>query len=63
MATKQKCNDNKPLVHSDDALRTLLSSAITSYGSAEVALLHIMKTYDFNGNMLEQILTGLSVLF
>ena len=63
MAIKQKLNDDKPVVHSADALRTLLSSAITSYGSVEVALLHVMKTHDFNTSLLRRVLTGLFILF
>ncbi|KAF8490024.1 hypothetical protein F5888DRAFT_1869455 [Russula emetica] len=43
MATNRKRDDDKPVVHSTDDLRTLLSSAITSHDSAEIALLHIMK--------------------
>ena len=57
MAIKQKLDDEKPVVHSADALRTLLSSAITSYGSVEVALLHVMKTHDFNTSLLQRVLT------
>lgn len=64
MATKQKMHDNnKPVVHSVNALRILLSSATTSYESAEVALLHIMRAYDFDPGLLQQVLTGLSILF
>ncbi|KAF8493301.1 hypothetical protein F5888DRAFT_1618085 [Russula emetica] len=47
MATNRKRDDDKPVVHSTDDLRTLLSSAITSHDSAEIALLHIMKTHNF----------------
>ena len=63
MAAKRKRNDDvqvihsadedKQVVHSADALRTLLSSAITNYGSAEIALLHIMKTHDFDTDLLQ----------
>lgn len=63
MATKRKCDDDKSVVHSPDALRTLLSSAIAKYGSAEVALLHIMNTHDFYISILQQILTGPPILF
>jgi hypothetical protein len=63
MATKQKCEDNKPMVHSPDTLRTLLFSAITNYKSPEVALLHIMKKYNFYMSVLQQILAGSSILF
>jgi hypothetical protein len=41
MATKRKSDDDEPVVHSADTLRTLLSSTITSYDTAKVALLHI----------------------
>jgi hypothetical protein len=41
MATKRKRDDDEPVVHSADALRTPLSSTITSYDTAKVALLHI----------------------
>lgn len=63
MATKQMHDDNKPVVHSVNALRILLSSATTSYESAEVALLHIMRAYDFDPGLLQKVLTGLSILF
>lgn len=60
MATKQ---NDKLVVHSADVLKALLSSATTSYNSAEVALLHIMKTHDFTESLLQQIMSGLSILF
>jgi hypothetical protein len=63
MAIKQKRDDDKPVVHSANALRTLLSSVITRYDSVEVALLHIMKTHDFNISLLKRVLTGLTILF
>jgi hypothetical protein len=52
MATKRKREDDKPVVQSADALRKLLSSAITSHESAEIALLHTMEEHDFNLSML-----------
>jgi hypothetical protein len=58
MATKRKRDDEKIAVHSPDALRTLLSSAITSHDSAEVALPHIMKTRSFDISMWQRILSG-----
>ena len=63
MATKQKCDNHKVVVRSADALRELLSSAITRYESAEVAILHIMKMHDFTPGLLQDILSGLSILF
>ena len=63
MAIKRKHDDDKLVVHSANALRTLLSSAITRCDSVEVALLHIMKTHDFNISLLKQVLTGLSISF
>ena len=51
-------DDDRQVVHSADALRTLLSSAITNYESAEIALLHIMKTHYFNINLLQQVLNS-----
>ena len=62
MDTRQKHDDNKPVVHSAHTLRTLLSSAIRSYGSAEVALLHIMKMYGFSDSLLDRVLTSMSIL-
>jgi len=53
MATKRKREDN-PELNSPDGLRKLLSSAITSDASAEVALLQ----YSFTPSLLQQILTG-----
>jgi hypothetical protein len=63
MATKQKCNGDKPVVHFSDTLRALLCSAIMKYGSAEVALHHVMETHDFSCSLLQQILSGLSIPF
>ncbi len=62
MTTKRKREDN-PEVNSADALRKLLSSAITRHASAEVALLHIMKERNFSSTLLKQILTGPFILF
>ena len=62
MATKRKREDN-PEVNSPDSLRKLLSSAITSDASAEVAVLHIMEEYNFTPSLLQQILTGPFNLF
>jgi hypothetical protein len=56
-------SDDKRIVHSADTLRTLLSDAITSHESAEVALLHIMEEHEFNLDMLQQILSGSSIVF
>jgi hypothetical protein len=55
MATKQEHDGDKPVAQSPYALRTLLSSAITTYDSAEVALIHIMKTHDFDTSLLQEI--------
>jgi hypothetical protein len=58
-ATKRKPDDDKPFVNSPDGLRVLLYCAITSHGSAEVALLHIMKQYFINDvGALQQVLEG-----
>ena len=58
MTTKRKRED-KPEVNSPDALRKLLSSAITRHASAEVALLHIMKEHS---NFSPILPTGLFIL-
>ncbi len=63
MATKREHDDNKPVIHSPDALRAWLSSTITSYEAADVALRHIIETHDFKPGLLQQIFTGLSILF
>jgi hypothetical protein len=62
MATKRKREDNSE-VKSSDGLRKLLSSAITSDASAEVALpVHIMGEHcNFSPSLLQQILTGLFI--
>ena len=57
MATER---DDKPVVNSPAGLRELLSSAITCHMHPEVALLHIMKKYYFETDVLQQILNGLS---
>ena len=62
MATKRKREDN-PEVKSSDSLRKLLSSAITSYEVAEVALLRIMEEHNFSPSLLQQILNGSFILF
>jgi hypothetical protein len=61
-AIKQKLDDDKPVVHSANALRTLLFSAITSYGSVEVALLHVMKAHGFHTSLLRRVLSVHSLL-
>ncbi len=58
MATKQ---DGRTVLQSA-ALRELLSSSITNYASAEVAVLHIMEEYDFDLDLLQRILSGLSIV-
>jgi hypothetical protein len=63
MAIKQKREGDKLVVHSANALRTLLFSAMTRYDSVEVALLHVMQTHDFNISLLKRVMTGLSILF
>jgi hypothetical protein len=63
MDTKQKHAEDKPVIYSAYALKTLMSSAITTYGSAEVALLHIMRTYDFSVSLLQGLLNSLCILF
>lgn len=39
-------------------VQKLLSSAITNHASAEVALLHIMKEYNFRPSLLQEVLTS-----
>lgn len=63
MDTKQKHAEDKPVIHSAYALKTLMSSAITTYGSAEVALLHIMRTHDFSFSLLQGLLDSLCIIF
>jgi hypothetical protein len=64
MATKRKRDDDETVVNpAADSLREVLSSAIASHTSVEIALLHIMKTHDFNLSTLQQVLKGLSILF
>jgi hypothetical protein len=57
MVTKRKREDN-PEVNSSDGLWKLLSSAITSDGSAKVAPLHIIEEHNFSPSLLQQILTS-----
>jgi hypothetical protein len=45
-----------------DELKELLSSAVTNYNSPEVALLHLMREYDFDLNTLRQTLAGPSIV-
>ena len=44
---------------SEDELRQALDSAISSQRSAELALLHLFKSYDFNLDHLRRLLLGL----
>ena len=62
MAGKRQREDNSE-VKAPDGLRKLLSSAIKSDASAEVALLHIMEEHNFSPNLLQQLLTGSFILF
>lgn len=43
-------------------LRRRLLSAITTHQSAEIAVLRIMKQFDFHFSQLEQILSGQSLI-
>lgn len=63
MASKQKRDNDKPLVQCVDALRMLLFANVLSHKSAEIAILHLMKSYDFSLGLLQQVLTGRSNLF
>jgi hypothetical protein len=63
MATKRKRGDDKKILNSPETLRQLLTSAITTHESAQIALLHIMEEYEFSLSALQQILLGLSILF
>jgi hypothetical protein len=63
MATNRKRNDDKPVINPVDSLRTVLFSAITSHPTAEIALLHMMKTHDFDMYALQQILRGYPSFF
>ena len=55
--------DDKPAIDTTDSLRAVLSSAIASHTSVEIALLHIMKTHDFNISTLQQMLKGPFIVF
>jgi hypothetical protein len=55
---KERAEDNKQFLQSSDDLRQHLLSAITTRKSAEVAVLHIMKQFNFHPSQLEQILSG-----
>jgi hypothetical protein len=61
MATKRKCEDDKPMVQSAYALRALLYFSIFFHGSPEIALLHIMEEHNFSLRLLEEILSGPSI--
>jgi cell division GTPase FtsZ len=63
MATKRKRGDDNQAIKSPEALRELLNSNITTYESAEIALLHIMAGYDFSLSHLQQIFMGMAILF
>jgi len=63
MANKRKRGeDNTQFLQSSDDLRQWLSSAITTHQSAEIAVLHIMKQFNFHPSQLEQILSGQSLI-
>ena len=63
MVFKQKRDNDKPAVQSAEELKMLLSANITTYESAEIAILHLMKSHDFTLGLLQQILTGPSIHF
>ncbi|KAF8342428.1 hypothetical protein F5887DRAFT_1062352 [Amanita rubescens] len=66
MASKiKRAGDIKQLLQPSNNLRQRLSSAITTHQSAEIAVLHIMKQFNFHPGQLEQILSeeGLQVSF
>lgn len=53
----EMASNGKRAVRSDE-LKELLSSAVTNHDSAEVALLYLMREYDFGVNTLRQTLAG-----
>jgi hypothetical protein len=61
LASIAMASNEKRGVRSDE-LKELLSSAVTNYNSAEVALLHLMREYDFDLNTLRQTLAGPSIV-
>ena len=61
MTSKRKREDKE--VISLDVLQELLSSAIKNQASAEVALLHIMKDYNFRPSLLQEVLTSPFIFF
>jgi hypothetical protein len=63
MAAKRKRGEGNQVIKTPEALRELLSTAITTFDSAEIALLHLMGEYDFSLSHLQQILSGTAILF
>ena len=63
MATKRKRDDEKTVVYSADTLKALLSYAIITHDPQAAALLNIMKAYNFDPGMLEEVLMGPSFFF
>jgi hypothetical protein len=61
MTPKRKREDNSET--NSPELRKLLSSAIRSDASAEVAFLHIIEEHNFSLSLLQQILTRPFILF
>ena len=49
------------VITSNEVLRSLLSSVITTYQSPELALLHIIDKYDFRVSSLQTVLQGVSL--
>ena len=49
------------MIMSVKALRKTLSSAVATYKSPELALLHVINEYDFSPSLLEDVLLGVSL--
>jgi hypothetical protein len=62
MPPKRRRGDDNEVIKSSEDLRDLLTSAITTHGSAEIALLHLMSNYDFSLDHLQKVLLGISIL-
>ncbi|KAG2076542.1 hypothetical protein BDR04DRAFT_1068035 [Suillus decipiens] len=59
MAGKRKRNKQGPQIHSFEELEKVLLENITTYKSAEMALLFLMEKYSFNVHLLHQVIANL----
>jgi hypothetical protein len=56
--SKRKRSDGLPAVNSVEELQAKLRSAVTTYDSAEIAVMYLIREYKFDRTLLQEALKG-----